>query len=467
MTDQEIAAAIQEVRERARAHAPQGPLGLEGVVAADLMPLVHARDAAEAKVAAIGTVNPRAGGLANSFVQGVKKLIARSMDWHVREQVEFNRASMACVQASMEALTSVARSLAAVASHLQAQQREVDELKEFRGEVRQVVESQAQIEERYLKGEIHVLRTISELQAAYQHRLTVQEEANRDLVRAQHRDYLDALDRGTLDIQKRLWEDLAKVRQEFERIIHNELRLVRQRGALASAGGVAPAASAGGVATAAGHEEIPMDWIVFANRFRGSEERIRGQQGRYVARFDGTTGVILDIGCGRGEFLEAARDAGLVARGIDLSEESVAVCRQKGLDAECADLFEYLAAQPDGSVAGIYCAQVVEHLTPAEVARFIALLGSKLSSGALVAIETPNPECLAIFASHFYIDPTHTRPVPASVLRFYFEEAGCGGIEVEYLEPAVDTMPSLTELPVSFREAFFGGLDYSIFARKL
>jgi len=97
----------------------------------------------------------------------------------------------------------------------------------------------------------------------------------------------------------------------------------------------------------------------------------------------------------------------------------------------------------------------------------VQLLGCKLRAGALVIIETPNPECLAIFASHFYLDPTHTRPVPAALLRFYLEEAGFGNIDVERLVPAVESMPSLAELPSAFRDAFFGGLDYAIYARKL
>ena len=95
------------------------------------------------------------------------------------------------------------------------------------------------------------------------------------------------------------------------------------------------------------------------------------------------------------------------------------------------------------------------------------LLGQKLRLGALVAIETPNPECLAIFATHFYIDPTHTRPVPAPLLRFYLEESGFGGVQIERLAPAVESMPALADLPAAVRDAFFGGLDYAIFARKL
>ena len=110
VTDEELTAAIQEVQQRARSRVPQGSLGLDGVTAADLMPLVHARDAAEAKVAAIGTVNPRPPGFKNGIIQRFKRLVSRALDWHVREQVEFNRATMVCVQATLEALADVNRS---------------------------------------------------------------------------------------------------------------------------------------------------------------------------------------------------------------------------------------------------------------------------------------------------------------------------------------------------------------------
>jgi O-antigen chain-terminating methyltransferase len=85
----------------------------------------------------------------------------------------------------------------------------------------------------------------------------------------------------------------------------------------------------------------------------------------------------------------------------------------------------------------------------------------------VLAIETPNPECLAIFATHFYLDPTHTRPVPPPLLAFYLEEYGMGNIEVQRLAPAVETNPSLASLPEDVRQAFFGGLDYAVLARRL
>lgn len=477
MRDEELTAAIEEIRQRAKARAPVGSLGLEGLEAPNLMPIVHARDAAEAKVAAIGTVNPRPPGFKNAIAQKLKKLVARALDWHVREQVEFNRAAMGCVQASIEALNEVSRSIAALASHQQRLREELfqayrAESEEFKDIRRHWVEWRTGFEERRMASEIHLLRSLSELQGAFQHRVTLLEENFRDLTRKQHGEFQASLDSSITEIQKnlwddfqsmqnRLWDDLKKIRGEYEGLIYTELRTLRQKP-------VQHAETPRVVAVSTPADEpIPIDWMRFANAFRGSEERIRAQQSRYVARFTGTQGTILDIGCGRGEFLEAARDAGLSARGIDLSRECVELCRSKGLSAEVADLFEFLKDLPDSSLGGVYCSQVVEHLAPSRLPVLVQLIGKKLRAGGLVAFETPNPECLAIFATHFYIDPTHTRPVPAVLLRFYLEEAGFGNVEIERLEPAMDTLPALADMPPSVREALFGGLDYSLFARKL
>ena len=473
LEDDELTAAIQAVRDRVRARHPQNGLGLEGVTAPDLLPLLHARDAAEAKVAAIGTVNPRPPGFKNNIAQWFKRKIARALDWHVREQIEFNRASMRCVQASLEALTETNRALAMLASHHRAMREDIDrnyrdQIAALRLELKDIrthwSEWRAGFEDRRAASEIHLLRTISELQGAFQHRATLQEQGFRQTEKSfretaehQHREFSNALARNTLEVQKRLWEDLQEVHRQFEKLIHTELKVARQK-MMASppAAAVSPSAE----------PRINVDWMRFAEAFRGPEEDIRDRQRHYVLRFAGSAPV-LDLGCGRGEFLEAARDAGLAASGIDQSEECVALCRAKGLAAEQADLFQHLNSLADQSLGGIYCAQVVEHLDPHRLPDLIMLMARKLRSGALAIIETPNPECLAIFATHFYIDPTHTRPVPARLLGFYMEEAGFGRLEVERLSPAVDAMPSLAELPSAVREQFFGGLDYVIFGRKL
>ena len=394
MRDDELTAAIQEVRDRVRSRHADG-----GSTVPDLMPLIHARDAAEAKVAAIGTVNPRRPGFKNSLIQWAKRRVARALDWHVREQIEFNRAVMACVQATLEALKETHRTMAA---------------EDFRARWE---EWRKGFESRHSAEEIHILRTISEL----------------------HGNFTAALDRNTTEVQQRLWKDLQQVRAEYDTLIHRELKVIRQRllaqtAPLAAPAPVVPEAS-----------PVSIDWLRFADQFRGSEEHVREHQRRYIARFAGATDV-LDLGCGRGEFLEAARDAGLAAGGIDQSAECVALCRAKGLDAEQADLFSYLTSRPDDSLGGAFCSHVVEHLTPARLPDLVNLLTRKLRAGAVVAIETPNPECLEIFATHFYIDPSHTRPVPPVLLHFYLVEAGFGSVEIERAAPAS---------------------DYAIFARKL
>jgi len=476
--DEELTAAIRLVQERARSRVPQGSLGLDGIAAADLMPLVHARDSAESKVAAIGTVNPRRGGVVNAVVQRVKRMISRGLNWHVREQVEFNRATMACVQATLEALTDVSRGIAALAAYhqqmrleleardekLEGYHREAEELKDIR---RHWAEWRVGFEERSNAAEIHMLPTISEQQGAFQHRLTLLEQSFRQLVSQTHSEFSRELAANTVDVQKRLWDDLQKVRGEYDQLIHSELRLLRQRGPAVSAAVPVhpPTPQAGGAAAASA--PVSIDWMRFAETFRGSEDRVREQQQNYAARFAGAVGEVLDLGCGRGEFLEAARAAGVHARGIDLNEDNVSLCRGKGLEAERADMFAYLEAQADASLGGVLCSQVIEHLTPDQLPRLAILVGAKTRPGALAIFETPNPECLAIFATYFFIDPTHTRPVPAQLLRFYLHEAGFGGVEISYLSPASDAIPALTELPAAVRDALFGGLDYSLVARKL
>jgi SAM-dependent methyltransferase len=245
---------------------------------------------------------------------------------------------------------------------------------------------------------------------------------------------------------------------EYEAMIHAELRTVRQRASIARA--IEPAAPA------AAAEFRDVDWLKFADRFRGSEAAIKQRQRMYAERFQ-KCAPVLDIGCGRGEMLEVFREADIHARGIDLSEDSIALCHGKGLQAERVDLFAYLSALPDASLGGAVCCQVVEHLPPERLAEMMRLLHAKLRAGALLAIETPNPECLAIFATHFYLDPTHRHPLPPALLSFYLEEAGFGGLEVERLSPAIESWPSLAELPEDFRKEFFGALDYVVFARKL
>jgi O-antigen chain-terminating methyltransferase len=528
----ELSVIVREIQERVRARHPNGAGAAGEIPLADLMPLLRARDAAEAKVASIGSVNPRPPGLKNSIAQFLKRMVARALDWHVREQVEFNRAVIACVQATLEALAAQNRALSLAVARLSEQDSRLQDslhaafaqlsgqdgrledsiravveeltgndnrlqalintlgeenlrrsseitalaaetasLQELRGtaarledEARQLRDMRAhwahwrlEWEAKLSHNEIVFLRNLAESHAAFQHRVIQLEDSYRDLARAQHAEFDRALSVTTVDIQTRLWDDLLKMRAEYDAVIHRELRTVRQRAGLVVA---SAAAVSEGAPSAAG-----IDWLAFSERFRGSEEYVRAKQRMYAERFAGCRNV-LDLGCGRGELLEVFHDAGIAARGIDANAECIALCQGKELRAEAADLFAFLGNSGE-PFDGIVSAQVVEHLPPLRLPELVRLASERLSPGGLLAIETPNPECLAILATHFWLDPTHTRPVPAPLLSFWMEEAGLGGIEIVPLNPACESIPALNSLPEEVRAALFGGMDYAIFGRKL
>ncbi len=510
METAELIAILREVRERVRARYPE--TGAAGIPLPDLEPLVRARDAALAKVAAIGTVNPRRGGPLNALVQGWKRLAARVLDWHVREQVVFNRKAMDALDAAIEALAASNRALAAVSSSLTNHDAILSDLHghlvsldEFRGEFEAHWPEMKDIrahwsewrlgwEHKLAQNEIQFLRSVADIQAAVSHRADLMDANYRDALRAQHADFAAALARAGYDIQNQVLAGMERIKLDYERLIHTELRLIRQRRAAppgpldrsrdssSSAGALAgesacPATEhqdlAGQDRAGAFARQPPLaaaapafDYARFAERFRGSEEHIKAGQRFYLDFFAGRRGV-LDIGCGRGEFLELAREAGIPAAGIDLSAECVAVCRQKGLEARTADLFAHLVELPEESLEGIFCAHVVEHLPPERLPETIRLCAARLAPGGVIAIETPNPECLASLAAYFFLDPTHVRPAPRQLIEFYFAESGIGVVEWRTLSPAVEAMPSLASLPEDFREAFFGGLDYAIIGKKL
>jgi 2-polyprenyl-3-methyl-5-hydroxy-6-metoxy-1,4-benzoquinol methylase len=460
MTTEELTAILREVRDRVRARHPQATGGPAEIQLPDLMPLVRTRDAAEGKVASIGTVNPRRGGPLNALVQFTKKTVARALDWHVREQVEFNRQVITCLNANIEALNDANRTFSELANRIQELHRLSDEAEQLKDIRAHWSEWRLEWERKLSLNEMQFLRSVADLQLAFQHRSMLMESNFRDIAKSQHQDFEGALDRRTLDIQKRLWDDLAKIRTEYEGLIHTELRLIRQR----APGAAAPLPAA--PPPEANAAALAFDYARFAERFRGSVDYVKEGQKFYVPMFQNCRNV-LDIGCGRGEFLELMRDAGVKARGIEQSAELVKLCRSQGLEADNADLFQYLADQPEAAFDGIFCAQVVEHLPPRRLPEMIRLTAEKLERGGVLVIETPNPECLAIFATHFYLDPTHRRPIPHPLLAFYMEENGLGGIDVRKRSPAVESMPALASLPQDFREQFFDGLDYAVVGKKL
>jgi O-antigen chain-terminating methyltransferase len=186
-------------------------------------------------------------------------------------------------------------------------------------------------------------------------------------------------------------------------------------------------------------------YLAFENAFRGSREAVLEEQRPYLDHFRNRAPV-LDVGCGRGEFLEIARGAGLEASGIDTSDEMLEECRERGLSAVRAEALEYLESLPGESLGGIFASHIIEHLAPPDVPRFIDLSFSALRDGGLLLVETLNPGCLFSFAP-FFMDPTHRFPVHPRVLDFYLREAGFGSVDFTYREYFLPDFLTLRQPP--------------------
>ena len=221
-----------------------------------------------------------------------------------------------------------------------------------------------------------------------------------------------------------------------------------------------------------------IDYFSFENAFRGSQDEIKNAQAIYVEYFKGKDNI-LDMGCGRGEFLELLKDNGINAIGVDLYDEFVELCKEKGLSAVCGDAIEYLNSKESESLGGIFAAQLVEHLKPEQIVDICNLAYDKLQVGGCIILETPNPKCLSIYTNAFYIDPSHVKPVHPETMRYFLKQAGFKEIQILYTDnskipyklPLLDceNANNLEEFNSGINllsDLIFGSQDYAIIAKK-
>jgi SAM-dependent methyltransferase len=177
-------------------------------------------------------------------------------------------------------------------------------------------------------------------------------------------------------------------------------------------------------------------YVGFEDQFRGSQDAIRARQESYLPYFEGLDDVdVLDVGCGRGEFVDLLAAHGIRARGIDLNHEMAEACRARGLDVTEADAVGYLSGLADGSLGGIFAAQVVEHLEPGYLLRFLELAFHKLRPGGRLVLETLNPACWVAFFESYIRDITHAWPLHPETLKYLVVASGFTRASLEYRSP--------------------------------
>jgi O-antigen chain-terminating methyltransferase len=179
----------------------------------------------------------------------------------------------------------------------------------------------------------------------------------------------------------------------------------------------------------------------------------------YVPYFAGQSNV-LDVGCGRGEFLDLLREAGISAKGLDLNPEMIEVCRTRGLEATTGDARTYLKALPDESLGGMIAVQVVEHLEPAYLTQMLGLAFDKVRPGGKIVLETINPACWVAFFESFIRDLTHVKPLHPDTLQYLLQASGFVNVEIVYRAPiaADGKLQKVTARPERFGDTAPDGL---------
>jgi SAM-dependent methyltransferase len=217
-------------------------------------------------------------------------------------------------------------------------------------------------------------------------------------------------------------------------------------------------------------------YFAFEEHFRGSREEINRRLEVYLPRLREAQiapgdSLILDLGCGRGEWLELLRDNGYRARGIDLNRVVIEQCQSRGLEVLEGDVIAYLQSMPDDSVAVITGFHIIEHL-PFEI--LVKLLNEAfrvLRHRGLVIFETPNPANVLVGSCNFYFDPTHRNPLPSLMTQFLVQYCGFAEVEILNLNPSdgfkADEGNELDELSKQFNQYFYGPMDYAVIGYKL
>ena len=221
-------------------------------------------------------------------------------------------------------------------------------------------------------------------------------------------------------------------------------------------------------------------YFAFEQRFRGTREEIRQRLRYYLPLLrDSAVGregsPVLDVGCGRGEWLELLRDENITARGIDINPAMVQECREHDLDVVAADAIAQLRRLPDNALGALTGFHIVEHISLETLLELIEQARRVVEPGGLVIFETPNPENIVVGACNFYVDPTHQRPLPPVMTQFLVESGGFSDVEIHRVNanllpklfeaPAADDPPALRSALQFLHSAFACAPDYGVVGR--
>ena len=226
-------------------------------------------------------------------------------------------------------------------------------------------------------------------------------------------------------------------------------------------------------------ENNDINYFEFENKYRGNRESIKNYQSYYTKYFKNIEdSYVLDIGCGRGEFLELLNENGIKAKGIDSYQPFIDFCKERKFNVEYTDALSYLNNLEDDSLNGIFMSQVIEHVTQDYAVSLVKTAYRKLKQDCYFILETPNPQNLSTYWN-FYLDSSHIKPVHYLTLEYWFKSFGYSSIEkyhtkfskckfeIPHVEGnTIENKDKINESIDFINKNVFGYYDYTLIAKK-
>jgi FkbM family methyltransferase len=279
----------------------------------------------------------------------------------------------------------------------------------------------------------------------------------------------DSLREASLELQtslKRLaqhWKQIAVVQHQQVKALFREQQILRNR---------EPAnrrVAGSHLAERLGASDIDQIEASLTEHLRGTPDSLKKDLDFYLSLLNASrvTGEILDLGCGRGIWLQHLKESGLPATGVEANSHLVAAGRKRGLEIIHSDVIEHLRQLPEASLQAVTGFHVIEHFEFHDLLQLLAEIRRVLKPGGVVIVETPNPKNLVVGACNFYADPTHRQPLFPETLQFLLDAVGFIQTRITYLHPTEgspfnNSEPGSRELHIWL----FGPRDFAAIGRK-
>lgn len=413
--------------------------------------------AVEYHASRVGEVLPelaRFGRVKRKIGQQVARIVLYLSRFITDQQKQFN-------WATLKALQAMSNSLRSLEGGFGEQERQKDERAEILNALQETVE---RVEQEHRAG-LERLEVVEQAHRAGLERIEAIEQAHRaglerllpNLVRQEER---------AKELERTLYQLKVNLLQQ-ERRLSVLLEEARKR--------LPEPFNQVQLQTLANEDQHRLDalYVSFEDQFRGTREDIKERLRVYLPLLKeksiGTEQMpILDIGCGRGEWLELMRDEGLLAQGVDINRILVEQCRARGFKVTENDVHTYLRGLPDRSTGAVTGFHIVERLSLDSLIKLFDETVRVLAPGGVAIFETPNPQNIMVGSCNFHLDPTHKNVLPSSTLKFIAEARGLCRVEVWNLHPYPAAFRiDGSELAERFSEFFYGPQEYAVVGWKV